>query len=116
MRLEGEPRTAWEPEIEASRQHYRLLSEEARAANDSEALERHQADLEAAIRLARMDLSELQALPLPSQCKGCCSGECQCKGGKSGNKKGNGTSQKKPDGDEFARGASSGPPLDDGGN
>ncbi len=116
MRLEGEPRTAWEPEIEASRQHYRLLAEEARAANDSAAVERHQADLEAAIRLARMDLSELQALPLPSQCKGCCSGECQCKGNKSGKKKGNGTSQKKPDSDEFARGASSGPPLDNGGN
>ena len=115
MRLEGEPRTAWEPEIEASRQYYRLLAEDARAANDSVSLERHQADLEAAIRLARMDLSELQALPLPSQCKGCCSGQCQCKGGK-GKKSGNGTSQKKPDSDEFARGASSGPPLDNGGN
>jgi len=114
MRLEGEPRTEWEPEIEASRQTYRLLAEQAAASGREAAARRHQEDLEAAIRLARMDLSELQALPLPSQCRGCCSGSCQCKGKRPG--KGEGQSQKKPDGDEFARGASSGPPPDGGGN
>jgi hypothetical protein len=113
MRLEGEPREAWEPEIEAARQSYRLLSEQA---SDDAAKDRHQKDLEATIRLARMDLSELQALPLPSQCKGCCSGQCQCKGNGKGKKKGQGISQKKEHSDEFARGASSGPPPDDGGH
>jgi tetratricopeptide (TPR) repeat protein len=113
MRLEGEPREIWEPEIEGSRQLYRLLAEESEGNAEDQA--RHQDDLEAAIRLARMDLSDLQALPLPSQCKGCCSGNCQCKGGKKPGK-GKGRSQNKPKGDEAARGASSGPPPDDGGN
>jgi tetratricopeptide (TPR) repeat protein len=114
MRLEGEQRTEWEPEIEAARQTYRLLAEQAESGGDAAALKRHQEDLEATIRLARMDLSELQALPLPSQCKGCCSGNCNCKGKKPG--KGQGKTQQKKQGDEFARGASSGPPPDDGGN
>lgn len=111
MRLEGDPREVWEPEIEASRQTFKLLAEET---SDPAAKERHQKDLESAIRLARMDLSELQALPLPGQCKGCCSGQCQCKG--KGKKKGDGKSQAKPRSDEFSKGASSGPPPDDGGN
>jgi hypothetical protein len=104
MRLEGEPREVWEPEIEASRQTYRLLAEQALAADDTAAAEGNQEDLEAAIRLARMDLSELQALALPSQCKGCCSGQCKCKG------KGKGKS--KSQGEKDARGAGSGPPPD----
>jgi hypothetical protein len=114
MRLEGEPRSEWEPEIEASRQTYRLLAEQAADLSDDAAAKRHQENLEAAIRLARMDLSELQAIPLPCQCKGCSSGECQCRG--KGNGKGRGKTQNKQQGDEFARGASSGPPPDDGGN
>jgi tetratricopeptide (TPR) repeat protein len=114
-RLEGDPRSEWEPDIEAARQAYRLLAEQAQARGDTAAAKSHQEDLEAAIRLARMDLSELQALPLPSQCKGCCSGQCQCKGGK-GKKKGAGKTPDKKQGDEQARGASSGPPPDDGGN
>jgi hypothetical protein len=67
MRLEGLGRDQWEPEIEAARQHYKLLAEKAQAAGDASAANKHQEDLEAAIRLARMDLSELQGLPLPSQ-------------------------------------------------
>jgi hypothetical protein len=116
MRLEGQPRTEWEPEIEASRQTYRLLSEQAQSKGDKKAAQKHQEDLEAAIRLARLDLSELQALPLPSQCKGCCSGQCQCKGKGKGKSKGAGKTPEKRQGDEHARGASSGPPPDDGGN
>jgi tetratricopeptide (TPR) repeat protein len=116
MRLEGEQRTEWEPEIEAARQTYRLLAEQAESTGDAAALQKHQEDLEATIRLARMDLSELQALPLPSQCKGCCSGDCNCKGNGKKKGKGQGKSMNKPQGDEFARGASSGPPPDDGGN
>ena len=64
MRLEGQPRELWEPEIESSRQIYKLLAEEA---DKNEQRERYQEDLESSIRLARMDLKDLQGLPLPSQ-------------------------------------------------
>jgi hypothetical protein len=116
MRLEGDPRTEWEPEIEGARQTYRLLAEQAAARGDAKAATRNEEDLEAAIRLARLDLSELQALPLPSQCKGCCSGQCNCKGKGKGKSKSAGKTPQKKQGDEQARGASSGPPPDDGGS
>lgn len=67
MRLEGLSHEAWEPEIEAARQTYKLLAEQAEKAGDTAAAKKHKEDLEAAIRLARMDLGELQGLPLPSQ-------------------------------------------------
>lgn len=67
LRLEGQPRHRWEPEIEGSRQNYRWLAEQALSRGDVAALELRKNDLEAAIRLARMDLGELQGLPLPSQ-------------------------------------------------
>ena len=63
LRLEGQPEEKWKPEIEAARQHYKLLA----SATTGKARSGHQEDLEAAIRLARMDLDELQGLPLPSQ-------------------------------------------------
>jgi hypothetical protein len=71
MRLEGLPQEDWEPEIESARQHFRLLAEKGTAGK-----ERYQEKLESAIKLARMDLTDLQGLPLPKQCKGCCSGKC----------------------------------------
>ena len=86
MRLEGLPAEEWEPEIEASRQHYRLLAESTDTA-DGSVDPSNQKDLEAAIRLARMDLSELQALKIPTQCKGCCSGQCNKPGRKQTKKK-----------------------------
>lgn len=64
MRLEGLPKEVWEPEIESARQTYRLLAE---SAHDEESEKRFQEDLESTVRLARMDLSDLQGLPLPSQ-------------------------------------------------
>jgi hypothetical protein len=67
MRLEGQPRELWEPEIEAARQTYRLLEEQAESGGDGTVAKKHQEDLESAIRLARLDLSELQGLPIPSQ-------------------------------------------------
>lgn len=67
MRLEGAAREVWEPEIEVARQHYRLLAEQAEDAGDDVALARVSEDLESTIRLARMDLTELQGLPLPNQ-------------------------------------------------
>lgn len=64
MRLEGLPRTEWEPEIEAARQNYRLLVTNT---EDPSARVRLQEDLAAAVRLARLDLEELQGLPIPNQ-------------------------------------------------
>ena len=64
MKLEGLPDTAWEPEIEAARQEYKLL---ATSAANSELAKRSADDLESAIRLARMDPAELYGLPIPSK-------------------------------------------------
>src|SRR5690349_9402655 len=67
MRLEGATAEEWEPEIEASRQNYKWIAEQAERTGDKLLAKANQEDLEAAIRLARMDLAELQGLPLPSQ-------------------------------------------------
>ena len=67
MRLEGEPKERCEPEIEAARQTYRLLAESAETTGKAELTSRYKKDLESVIRLARMELTELQGLPLPSQ-------------------------------------------------
>ncbi len=67
MRLEGLPRDTWEPEVEAARQTYKLLAEQAETSGNADAAKRHKEDLESSVRLARMDLGELQGLPLPSQ-------------------------------------------------
>ncbi len=64
MRLEGLDRKEWEPEIEAARQNWRLLAESA--ATPAEKAQ-HQADLEAAVRLSRIEIEDLQGLPLPSE-------------------------------------------------
>jgi len=66
-RLEGSPREKWLPRIESARQIQRLLASSADTRGDSGAAAIARADLESAIRLERMDLSELQGLPLPSQ-------------------------------------------------
>ncbi len=70
MRLEGLPRDEWEPEIDAARQTYRLLTEQAQEEGREEDARKGQEDLESVIRLARMDLSELQGLSIPTQCQG----------------------------------------------
>ena len=67
MRLEGQPEEEWMPEIEAARQHYTQLTQTAEQLGDTELVKRSAEDLESSIRLARMDLGDLQALPLPSQ-------------------------------------------------
>jgi len=64
MRLEGLDRAVWEPEIEAARQNWRLLAEQA---DTKQVAALHQGDLEAAIRLERMQIEDLQGLPLPSE-------------------------------------------------
>lgn len=110
MRLEGEPRENWELEIESARQTFRLLAEEAKAAGNEQASQRFQEDVESAIRLARMSLTDLEALDLPGQCKKCSSGQCNCKCKKPGKKPGGNKKSKD------ARGASSGPPADGSGS
>lgn len=78
MRLEGAETEEWTEQTETARQHFRLLAEQAGPANDGSA-EPYEKNLEAVIRLARMDLSELKGLPLPSECQGNgdCSGKCR---------------------------------------
>ncbi|BDS05936.1 hypothetical protein NT6N_09760 [Oceaniferula spumae] len=61
MKLEGLPAAEWEPEIEAARQEYKLL---AQTGSDKT---KHQLDLDAAVRLARTDPTELYGLPIPNQ-------------------------------------------------
>lgn len=67
LRLEGAPEAEWQSEIDASRQNYKLIAEQALAAKDEKSAKVAQEDLESAIRLARMDIADLQGLPLPSQ-------------------------------------------------
>lgn len=67
MRLEGLPAESWEPEIESARQNYRLLAEKAEAAGRAAAAKSQKENVEASIRLARLDLTDLQGLPLPNQ-------------------------------------------------
>ena len=54
-------------EIEVARQHFRALAERAEKNGDATTLKLRQENLESAIKLARMDLTELQGLPLPAQ-------------------------------------------------
>jgi hypothetical protein len=67
MRLEGHAREVWEPEIESARQHFRHLTEQSTQVLTASDKKRYQENLESTIKLARMDLAELQGLPLPSQ-------------------------------------------------
>lgn len=108
MRLEGVSQEEWEPEIDSARQNYRLLAEDANARGDQSAAKLHQEDLESAIRLARMNLDELQSINLPKQCCGCCSGKCNSKGKNPGKKPANTPKD--------SRSAGSGPPPDGSGH
>jgi len=62
-RLEGAGREQWEPRIESARQTLKLLLADA----EGDELRVIREDLEASVRLARMELDELQGLPLPNQ-------------------------------------------------
>lgn len=110
LKLEGEPREVWEPEIDSARQSFRFLAEDAESRGDAKKAQSARKNLEAAIRLARMEVSELQGLSLPSQCKNCKGSKCKkCMGKKPGNKK---EGEKKED----IRKAGSGPPPDNSGS
>ena len=87
MRLEGATSEEWLVQSESARQHFRLLAEETKGTKASADYEKN---LEATIRLERMDLSELQGLPLPKKCSACknvcqkCRGQCKSKSDKPG--------------------------------
>lgn len=68
MRLEGATTEEWLLQSESARQHFRLLAEESKGSGLTTDYEKN---LEATIRLERMDLSELQGLPLPKKCSAC---------------------------------------------
>jgi hypothetical protein len=72
----------WQPDVENARQSYRQLAEEAENAGDMASAKTYRDNLEGTIRLARMDVSELQGLPIPKQCQNCKSGQCKKTGRK----------------------------------
>ena len=78
MRLENAPTEEWLEQAENARQNFRLLAEQTQVRR-ALAAEDYQKNLETVIRLERMDLSELQGLPLPKKCQGCknCSQKCR---------------------------------------
>ena len=85
MRLELAEKKEWKEPLEKARQNFRLLAEQT-AKTDATASEDHQKNLEAVVRLARMDLSEVQALPLPKKCEGNKNVCSKCRGQKKSNK------------------------------
>jgi len=85
MRLELAEKDEWMEPVGKARQNFRWLAEQT-VDTDTEASEAHQKNLEAVIRLARMDLSELQGLPLPKKCEGCKNVCSKCRGQKKSRK------------------------------
>ena len=67
LRLEGHAKEIWKPVIESSRQNYLAAAEFALQAGTPSTENKARENLEAAIKLARIDLAELQGLPLPNQ-------------------------------------------------
>ncbi len=84
MRLEGGTSDEWLPEAHKARQHFALLASRAELEDSPEKLA-FEKNVEAVVRLELMDLSELQAMPLPKKCPDCTGGLCKsksgCKGG-----------------------------------
>lgn len=64
MRLEGAGRELWMEQAELARQSYRLLVEHPAATGEGETRRR---DLESAVQLQRLSLTELMARPLPKE-------------------------------------------------
>ena len=71
MRLEGAAADEWTPETEAARQQFRLLAEQALCSNTNLPASLFQTNLEATVRLALMDTSDLKAIPLPAKMMNC---------------------------------------------
>jgi hypothetical protein len=67
MRLEGARRELWLEEAELARQNFRLLTETTRTAGQTTYSELQQTNLETAVRLQRMSLTELMGRRLPEE-------------------------------------------------
>ena len=67
LRLEGAQASIWKTEAEKARQHFRLLAENAQKAGSPKA-PAFKKNVESVVWLEQLDLSELQALPLPGGC------------------------------------------------
>jgi hypothetical protein len=67
LRLEGAQRDLWMEEAEFARQNFRMLAETSLAASRTNYSLIQQTNLESAIRLERMSLTELMARPLPEE-------------------------------------------------
>ena len=67
MRLEGAKRDLWLEEAELARQNFRMLTESATAKGSKESAKLQQTNLENAIGLQRMSMTELMARPLPEE-------------------------------------------------
>jgi hypothetical protein len=67
MRLEGARRELWGEEAELARQNYRLLTESSFDAGKMGYGQTQQTNLESAVRLQRMSLTELMGRPLPEE-------------------------------------------------
>ncbi|MFD0893562.1 hypothetical protein KBB96_07560 [Luteolibacter ambystomatis] len=67
MRLEGAKRELWMEEAELARQNFRLLSEHYSDPKNEDQTHRQKEDLESAVQLQRLSLTELMARPLPEE-------------------------------------------------
>ena len=67
MRLEGASRELWMEEAELARQNFRLLAEQSDRDGAAEYSAKQQENLESAVQLQRLSLTELMARPLPQE-------------------------------------------------
>jgi hypothetical protein len=67
MRLEGAQRDLWMEEAELARQNFRMLSEDSLAAGRTNYAQGTQTNLESAVRLQRMSLTDLMARRVPDE-------------------------------------------------
>ncbi len=65
MRLEGAGRELWMEEAELARQNFRLLTEQSASEGANDYSAKQQENLESAVQLQRLSLTELMARPLP---------------------------------------------------
>lgn len=75
MRLEGAGRELWMEEAELARQSFRLLTEKSESEGAVKYASTQQENLESAVQLQRLSLTELMARPLPKE------GQCMCNQG-----------------------------------
>lgn len=70
MRLEGASRELWMEEAELARQNFRLLAEKSASEEAGENSIKQKENLESAVQLQRLSMTELMARPLPKEGEG----------------------------------------------